>query len=116
MAQDIVGSNMPDFASDALKVPKPKRGYGQNGFNGASSDLPGERTTSGFLPDCDLSAAIAQDTPSDPSRQTLNGKGNPPTPRSKPTLSGPQARKISANQYPTAFGTRKRGQNDGSPG
>lgn len=29
---------------------KPKNGYGQNGFQGASSDLPGEHTTSGFLP------------------------------------------------------------------
>lgn len=28
-----------------------RNGYGQNGFQGASSDLPGQRTTSGFLPD-----------------------------------------------------------------
>jgi hypothetical protein len=27
-----------------------KNGYGQNGFLGASSDLPGKHTTSGFLP------------------------------------------------------------------
>lgn len=44
-----VASNEPTFASD---VPKSNRGYGQNGFAGASSDLPGQRTTSGFLPDC----------------------------------------------------------------
>jgi hypothetical protein len=25
-------------------------GYGQNGYRGPSSDLPGKRTTSGFLP------------------------------------------------------------------
>jgi len=25
-------------------------GFGQNGFTGASSDLPGKRTTTGFLP------------------------------------------------------------------
>ena len=25
-------------------------GYGQNGFQGPSSDLPGKKTTSGFLP------------------------------------------------------------------
>ena len=50
MAQNIVGSNFPDFASEQLEVPKGKPGYGQNQFSGASSDLPGEKTTSGFLP------------------------------------------------------------------
>jgi len=30
--------------------------YGQNGYNGASSDLPGEHTCSGFLPECKLPA------------------------------------------------------------
>ena len=59
MATDVVGSKMTDFASDALKPSK--AGYGQNGFGGASSDLPGERTTSGFLPDTDLAAARAVD-------------------------------------------------------
>lgn len=29
---------------------KAKNGYGQNGYQGASSDLPGQHTTSGFLP------------------------------------------------------------------
>lgn len=29
---------------------KSKNGYGQNGFQGPSSDLPGQNTTSGFLP------------------------------------------------------------------
>lgn len=29
---------------------KSKNGYGQNGYQGASSDLPGEKTNSGFLP------------------------------------------------------------------
>lgn len=56
MASDIVGSNSPQFASDALKARK--RGYGQNGYGGASSDMPGERTTSGFLPDCKLASAV----------------------------------------------------------
>lgn len=46
MSTDIVGSQMSPFASDALK--EDKRGYGQNGFGGASSDLPGQNTTSGF--------------------------------------------------------------------
>jgi len=48
MVQDIVGSKMTDFASDALKPSKV--GYGQNGFGGASSDTPGEKTSSDFLP------------------------------------------------------------------
>lgn len=59
MATDVVGSKMPGFASDALKPSK--AGYGQNGYAGASSDLPGERTTSGFLPDTDYNAAYAED-------------------------------------------------------
>lgn len=29
---------------------KAKNGYGQNGYQGPSSDLPGQHTTSGFLP------------------------------------------------------------------
>jgi hypothetical protein len=33
---------------------KPKNGYGQNGFGGPSSDLPGHHTTSGFLPQTKL--------------------------------------------------------------
>lgn len=36
---DFVGSHM-----------KPENKYGQNGYQGASSDLPGKHTTSGFLP------------------------------------------------------------------
>lgn len=48
MSTDTVGSKSPQFASEQLK---PSRaGYGQNGFGGASSDTPGQRTASGFLP------------------------------------------------------------------
>jgi len=39
MAEEIIGSKM-----------KADNKYGQNGYQGASSDLPGEKTTSGFLP------------------------------------------------------------------
>lgn len=59
MAQDVVGSNLSDQASDQLK--ESSANYGQNGYSGASSDLPGKRTTSGFLPDTDYSAALATD-------------------------------------------------------
>lgn len=48
MAIKIVGSNMPD--SPAAQMRPTKRNYGQNGFGGASSDMPGEHTASGFLP------------------------------------------------------------------
>ena len=46
MATEVIGSKMPTFASDALKPSK--EGFGQNGFAGASSDLPGERTRAGL--------------------------------------------------------------------
>lgn len=43
---------MSDETSDVFvgSHMKAKNGYGQNGFQGASSDLPGKRTTSDFLP------------------------------------------------------------------
>lgn len=47
MSANIVGSNMPDSVATELR-PSSKN-YGQNGYGGASSDLPGQRTTSGFL-------------------------------------------------------------------
>lgn len=54
MAEDIVGSKMPSFASDALR--EDKRGYGQNGFGGASSDHATERTCSDLAKDLEKSA------------------------------------------------------------
>lgn len=48
MAQNIVGSSFPDSAAEQLRPSK--RGYGNNQFGGASSDLPGEDTRSGYLP------------------------------------------------------------------
>jgi hypothetical protein len=39
MSNEIIGSKIPA-----------RNGYGQNGAQNASSDLPGEKTTSGFLP------------------------------------------------------------------
>lgn len=47
MAEKIVASAEPTYASD---VRQSNDGYGQNGFGGASSDLPGKNTRSGFLP------------------------------------------------------------------
>lgn len=68
---------MTEFSSDVTVVGskyKAKNGYGQNGFQGPSSDCPGENTTSGFLPQSSV--------PADPW----------------------QTRKVSGAQYPTSFG------------
>ncbi len=40
MAQDVVGSKLPTFASD--QTTKSTRGFGQNGYGGASSETPGK--------------------------------------------------------------------------
>src|ERR1035441_9916929 len=48
MVDEVVGSEMPTYPSQQKLD---RSGYGQNGFRGPSSDMPGEpRTTSGFLP------------------------------------------------------------------
>lgn len=49
MSTKVVGSNEPD--SVAKQIAPSSRLYGQNGFGGPSSDTPGNRTVSGFLPD-----------------------------------------------------------------
>lgn len=43
---------MPAFSEDMFIASnlKAQNGYGQNGFMGPASDLPGQHTTSGFLP------------------------------------------------------------------
>jgi hypothetical protein len=38
---------------------KADAGYGRNGYNGASSDCPGKRTTTGFAPELDISDKLA---------------------------------------------------------
>jgi hypothetical protein len=42
MSTKIIGSNFPDAASEQLKPSKAN--YGANGYGGASSDTPSERT------------------------------------------------------------------------
>lgn len=49
MTTKVVGSNEPTFASEQLRPSN--AGYGQNQFGGPSSDNPGKRTASGYLPD-----------------------------------------------------------------
>lgn len=71
---------MTTFESDTVIAGshlKPMNKYGQNGFPGPSSDLPGQHTTSGFLP-----------------QVALPGGDNG------------QTRTVSAEQYPAAYGLK----------
>ncbi len=105
MAQDIVGSKMPSLASEALKPSK--AGYGQNGYGGASSDLPGENTRSGFLPATDLQGAMDRVSLKDRLyKGGRSGKGNPPAPRDfkQPAFTAPQTRQVSDATMPLSHG------------
>ena len=108
MAQDIVGSKMPSLASEALKPTK--AGYGQNGYAGASSDLPGENTTSGFLPGPPLGDALkAAVSPLETDNHGRSGKGNPPTPpKGGDTSRFTQTRPVKADSYPLSMGMAQR--------
>ena len=73
MAIDVVGSKQPTFPSQA----KPDNsGYGENGFQGPSSDLPGKRTTSGFLPEDEGIKGIIGDVKADMNDAYRAGRGN----------------------------------------
>jgi hypothetical protein len=73
MAVDVVGSRAPQFPSQA----KPDNtGYGQNGFQGPSSDLPGKRTVSGFLPEDAGIQGIIGDTKADMNDSYRAGRGD----------------------------------------
>lgn len=73
MTTEIVGSKTPEFPSQA----KPDNsGYGQNGFAGPSSDLPGQRTTSGFLPEDAGLKGIIGDTKADMNDSYRAGRGD----------------------------------------
>jgi len=108
MAQDVVGSKMPSLASDALKPSKV--GYGQNGYGGASSDLPGENTRSGFLPECDITDAALRVNPKDGAYAGgRSGKGNPPAPaKGGDQFRSPQTRTISDAGIKPSFGMDQR--------
>jgi hypothetical protein len=64
---------------------KPENGYGQNGYAGPSSDLPGQHTTTGFLPQVTLPASDAdwqtrkvsaeQKVPTTPTMRSRNDEG-----------------------------------------
>jgi hypothetical protein len=63
---------------------KADNGYGQNGFQGPASDLPGQHTTSDFLPQCTIPARTSDGTPDW------------------------QTRQVKADQYPVAHGMKAR--------
>jgi hypothetical protein len=64
MAIDVVGSKM-----------KSDNGYGQNGYSGSSSDLPGQHTTSGFLPQATVPADWGQTRPMSAEQKVPTTKG-----------------------------------------
>lgn len=97
MATQFVAGKVPTLASNQLKPSK--AGYGQNGFGGPSSDNPGERTTSRFLP-------------SDPVRDRLIGEGHHDNSGTDDAVQDLE-RKIDTTQYPTTFGHRD--PNGGNP-
>jgi hypothetical protein len=97
MAQDVVGSKDPTFASDAGKKPadNTKTGYGQNGYMGPSSDTDLKNPTRSALavelfPVVDLKDATA--------------KGD----HKQPAFDAPQTRDVSSESYPLSFGMDKR--------
>lgn len=105
MSTDIVGSNFPD----AAVMDSDGDDYGMNGFDGASSDQPGQRTKSGFLPDCDLDAARgASGLSADARERTPNGMPQKRAATKGGDVLGPQTRRVSAAVYPTTFGMRNR--------
>ena len=95
MAQDIIGSKMPAL-----------NGYGQNGFPGASSDLPGQATKSGFLPACDVVAATAASVGGRDGAY-LGGRSGKAAPRAASrggTVLGPQTRDVGVSDVKPSYG------------
>lgn len=108
MSVNVVGSNFPTIASDQLR--ETKRGYGQNQFGGASSDLPGENTQSGFLPGTDISAGTSGTVGGTDGAYPGGRTGKAPPRAAGPKdagIRGTETRRVSADPYPTTFGMHK---------
>src|SRR5579872_2575677 len=109
MSTDVVGSAFPTFPDEQL-MPS-KRGYGQNGFAGASSDMPGENTKSYFLPGADAVSATAE-TVGGSDGAYAGGRSGKWAPRGNKGghIQGPQTRRLGNTgkeaQVPVAFGMR----------
>jgi len=107
MSTSVVGSNFPD--DPAVQLRGPAGGYGQNAFAGASNDLPGQRTKSGFLPDCNLDEArVASGLRSTQSEATPNGMPQKRAASKGGDILGPQTRHVPTTNVPTTFGMRNR--------
>jgi hypothetical protein len=111
MAEEIVGSKLPQFASDTLKKPSDntKTGYGQNGYTGASSDTDLSNPTRSALsvelfPSVDLKGAL--DKAGLPHREPI--KRSPPVDYKQPKFDAPQTRTVKADSYPLSMGMAQR--------
>ena len=111
MAEVIVGSKLPQFASDAFKKPSDntKTGYGQNGYMGASSDTDLSNPTRSALsvelfPSVDLKGALdrAGLPQSEPVKRPV------PKDHKQPKFDAPLTRKVSADSYPLSMGMAQR--------
>src|SRR5665811_1347131 len=107
MAEEIVGSKLPQFASGAFKKPadNTKTGYGQNGYMGASSDTDLSNPTRSALsvelfPSVDLKGAL--DKAGLPQREPV--KRPPPVDYKQPKFDAPQTRTVKADTYPLSMG------------
>jgi len=96
MAEEIVGSKLPQFASDAFKKPSDntKTGYGQNGYMGASSDTDPVKNPT-------RSALAVELYPEGSSLKDMLAKD-------KSSFDAPQTRTVKADPYPLSFGMNKR--------
>jgi hypothetical protein len=77
---------------------KPENRYGQNGYQGPSSDTPGKHTTSGFLPQ-----AVAPDS----DWQTRQLKGGNANPDNVPVMHGMRNRSGEGGTVPKTTDYRK---------
>jgi hypothetical protein len=110
MVEEIVGSQIPEFASDAFKKPSDntKTGYGQNGYQGASSDTdlsnPTQSAMAVALPPVDLKGALAKAglPQSEPAKRPV------PVDFKQPKFDAPQTRAVSTDSYPLSFGMNSR--------
>jgi hypothetical protein len=113
MSDLVVGSKMPQFASDASKLPadNTKTGYGQNGYMGASSDTDlSNPTRSAMAVDLfpfDVKGAFEK---AGLDQRAAPNKGDPVAPKDfkQPSFNAPQTRTVSAVSPPLSYGMDQR--------
>lgn len=100
MAIDVVGSNMPA-----------DNGVGQNGFRGASNDLPGMQTQNDLLPQVDYAKALRETVGGADGESAACGRSgkSPYTHGQKSAnMQGPQTRTLTGTNVPVAYGMKAR--------